>query len=199
MKLYNTGAGLKEGAPDPHWQIVARTDDPNFEPRPAVVTGVNLPPSPYPPTWLPNDPARSQWISTGNGPPDSPNDVTYTFRTTFDLAGLASGTAAVLRGQFIADNHVNAVRLNGQSVPVPEHGYTAPFEWFEGFTADRGFVAGTNTLEVDVLNGEPGISNPPNPMLLRVELEGFFVGEYRSPARAKDKPAAESRKTGTSQ
>ena len=38
IKLFNTGVGLKEGDPDPHWQLVARSDDPHFKPRPAVVT-----------------------------------------------------------------------------------------------------------------------------------------------------------------
>ena len=37
-KLFNTGVGLKEGDPDPHWQLVARSDDPHFKPWPAVVT-----------------------------------------------------------------------------------------------------------------------------------------------------------------
>ena len=34
--LFNTGVGLKEGEPDPHWQVVARSDDPKFKPQPAL-------------------------------------------------------------------------------------------------------------------------------------------------------------------
>ncbi len=35
ITLFNTGVGLKPGDPDPHWQIVSRSDDPTFKPRPA--------------------------------------------------------------------------------------------------------------------------------------------------------------------
>ena len=38
IKMFNTGMNLKEGDRDPHWQLVARSDDPKFKPRPAVVT-----------------------------------------------------------------------------------------------------------------------------------------------------------------
>ena len=66
-------------------------------------------------TWLPNIPDHSQWISIGNGPPNIPNNVTYTFRTTFQLVGVLPQTA-VLQGSFIADNRVKAIRLNGREV-----------------------------------------------------------------------------------
>ena len=56
--LFNTGVGLKEGDADPHWQLVARSDDPKFKPQPGRVrvAGDNA---------LENDPARSQWLSLG--------------------------------------------------------------------------------------------------------------------------------------
>ena len=78
LKLFNTGVGLKEGDLDPHWQVVARSDDPNFKPQPAVVTAVG-------PGHLANDPGEAQWISLSNGPPQLPNGVTCTFRTTFEI------------------------------------------------------------------------------------------------------------------
>ena len=86
INAFNTGVGLKEGDPDPHWQLVARSDDPHFKPRPAVVTrtvtadGRAL--------WLRNEPTQSQWISTADGLPELPDHVIYTFRTTFELPGL---------------------------------------------------------------------------------------------------------------
>ena len=51
--------------------------------------------------------ARSQWISTAGDLPDLPDGVTYTFRTTFELDRTCCRRAAVLRGRFIADNHVD--------------------------------------------------------------------------------------------
>lgn len=86
MSVFNTGRGLKEGQPDLHWQLVARSDDPKLKPRPAVVTRVDPKQ-----TWnghSANDPARSQWLSTAGDMPDLPSGVTFTFRTTFELTGL---------------------------------------------------------------------------------------------------------------
>ena len=35
--LFSTGVGLTEGDADPHWQLISRSDDPTFKPRPARV------------------------------------------------------------------------------------------------------------------------------------------------------------------
>ena len=107
--------GVKEGQADPHWQIVARSDDPAFKPKSAVVASMKGP------WFMANDSERSQWISLGGDKPKLPDGVTYTFRTTFQLADATH--QAVLRGGFMADNHVAAIRLNGRSLVVPEHGY----------------------------------------------------------------------------
>jgi hypothetical protein len=169
LKLHNTGEGLAEGAPDPHWQLVAVSSEPNFKPRPAIVSSLPFG------VWLANDPTRSQWISTGDHMPNLPHGVTYTFRTTFALTGMAPDTA-VLQGWFIVDNYVRAIRLNGKEVPVPKHadGSNGLFRQFYRFVAGGGFVEGTNVLEMDVYNGHRG--PPPNipasAMALRVELEG---------------------------
>ncbi len=129
---------------------------------------------------LPNDPARSQWISLFADTGEKaylPEEVTYTFRTTFDLTGTSPDTA-VLQGRFMADNHVDAIRLNGRHVDVPAHdcggdwrqGYR--FQEFHDFKATHGFVEGTNVLEIVVFNGDfdfrPGRRSP---MLCRVELK----------------------------
>ncbi len=37
FSLFSTGQGLDRRKPDPHWQIIAISSDPNFQPRPAVV------------------------------------------------------------------------------------------------------------------------------------------------------------------
>ena len=168
IKLFNTGQAIREGDPDPHWQLAAATTYPHFEPRPAVVTRVE------PRFYLANDPARSQWISMLNGLPHLRNDVTYTFRTTFELVGMPPSTA-VLQGRFIADNRVTAIRLNGKATTVPEQTTDAPFDKFYSLTINEGFVDGTNVLEIDVYNGsarEQSLKKEFGPMLLRVELNG---------------------------
>ena len=178
ITLFNTGLGLKEGGPDPHWQLVAVSNQPKFRPRLATVSRLPFR------IWLANDSTRSQWISTGDGMPDLPHGVTYTFRTTFEL-GDAMPDTAVLQGWFIVDNYIRAIRLNGTEVPVPAHsdGSNGLFHQFYRFVARRGFVAGTNVLEMDVYNGHRGL--PPDgrasAMGLRVELEGSVRGEATAP------------------
>ncbi len=167
IKLFSTGVGLREGEPDPHWWLVARSDDPHFKPRPAVVTSYDVR------FYLAVDPLRSQYLSTGNGLPDLPNGVIYTFRTTFEIAGPYQG-GALLWGWFIADNHVKAIRLNGKNMPVPEHAddnFAQPHD----FSVRSGFADGSNVLEIDVENdsaADRAEKRTTSPMLLRVELEG---------------------------
>ena len=130
------------------------------------------------PWFMANDSERSQWISLGGDKPKLPDGVTYTFRTTFQLADATH--QAVLRGGFMADNHVAAIRLNGRSLVVPEHGYESPFNQFHLFKANTGFVAGTNVMEFDVTNGLPeGAAGDASvsSMALMVELEGI---QFRS-------------------
>ena len=150
IKMFNTGVNLKEGDPDPHWQLVARSDDPKFKPRPAVVVRRKR---------LPDGCPISPTVRNGSRPVGGDVDrcrdgVTYTFRTTFDLTGMRPSTA-VLHGRFVVDNHVRAIRLNGREVPVPAHGYEE-FGFFHAFSSDRGFVEGVNVLEIEVENGDAG-------------------------------------------
>lgn len=90
----------------------------------------------------------------------------------------------------MADNHVTAIRLNGKELRVPEHGYQAPFNHFFHFAVNDGFVEGINSLEIDVINGAPGVrSSPVSPMALRVQLEGFML-RGGSTAAVSDTPQA---------
>ena len=145
---------------------------------------------------LENDPARSQWISLVGGDVDLPEDVTYVFRTTFDLTGMLPSTA-VLRGKCIADDRVTAIRLNGRRLTVPLQPDGEPFIHWAEFHATAGFVNGINVLEVDVLNAGP--FTPPSQrrlmksrMSCRVELEGEVC---RDPALGGDDPAGSSPQT----
>ncbi len=187
LVLFNTGVNLNDGDQDPHWQLVARSDEPRFEPRPTYV----IQPSMF---TLPSDPAnirriahlanerkRSQWISPDVNGGDLPGSAVYTFRTSFDLSGFLPRTA-VLHGRFLADNHVKAIRLNGHELTVPDHPHNAPFSTWHSFLATSGFVEGNNLLEVEVTNLE--LADPPDAkskIMLRIELEGSAVRQWQSP------------------
>jgi hypothetical protein len=177
IRLFNTGVGEKEGAPDAHWQIAAVSSDPQFKPQAAVVTEID------PRYYMWNDAARSQWISTGGKLPRLPNDVKYTFRTTFESAGMLPGTA-VIRGQFLADDRVVEIRLNGRKADVPEQSRGTPFSRWAEFQVRGPLAVGTNILELDVLNlaDSPGHRKWKNPMAFRAELEGSAISFATSPA-----------------
>jgi hypothetical protein len=171
IKLFNTGVNLKNGEPDPHWQAAARSDDPDFKPRPAVVLENGM--------WLSNQFDRSQWISFALG--GMPSTPVYTFRTSFQLTGVRPATA-ILHGRFIVDNHVRAIRFNGREIPVPKHGYEE-FGFFHPFIIDCGYVEGANVLEIDVQNIVPGrADSPSSPMGLLVELDGSVLSAWPEPA-----------------
>jgi hypothetical protein len=167
--LFNSGISLKPGDPDRHWQVVARSDDPKFKPQPAIVVRAGSPAD------LQNDPARSQWLSP-LGDVVLPEDVTYVFRTTFELKEPSLARAA-LRGKFIADDRVVAIRLNGRNLSVPLQHDGEPFLYWTKFRANSGFVKGTNVLEIDVLNANP-LTSPgqrrtaKSRVCCRVEMEG---------------------------
>ncbi len=154
IELFNTGKGLKEGEPDPHWQLVARSDDPHFKPRPAMVSRVGKE------LWLANEPARSQWISLAGDASALPDNVTYTFRTTFKLVGVTPGSA-VLRVRFIADNQVQAIRLNGREISVPDNDSQPPFTLFQPFSVREGFVEGTTRWSSTCTTENSGRRRPP--------------------------------------
>ena len=172
IRVFNTGVKAAEGQPDPHWQIVAVSNDPKFQARPALVSRSD-------PGWLDNDPACSQWVSLVGDASYVPN-VTYTFRTTFDLTGGRPDTA-ILRGNFLADDSLRTIRLNGRAMAVrwQDEGEFRTPHWF---SITRGFVAGINVLEFDVKNGAWGVpESSSGPMGLRVELEGSVRQDWEKP------------------
>jgi hypothetical protein len=98
---------------------------------------------------------------------------------------------AMLRGRFIADDMVVSVRLNGRKLRLPVQHEGEPFVYWTTFSANSGFVRGTNVLEIDVLNANSGMS--PNerhaiksrsPTYCIVELEGEGVSDPK-PANGK--------------
>jgi hypothetical protein len=124
-----------------------------------------------------NEPDHSQWISLLGGAALLPDEVTYTFQTKFTLSGLVAGSA-ILRGRFMADDHVRAARLNGREITLPDDRSVSPSLRWDQFKATEGFLEGENTLEVDVLNRNSGLqpdASNTSLMALRVELEGFYT------------------------
>jgi hypothetical protein len=86
-------------------------------------------------------------------------------------------SGASLHGRFIADDLVRAIRLNGRNLKVPLQHEGPPFVYWSRFYANAGFVKGTNVLEVDVLNADPGRSpsqrrTSRSQVLFIMELEG---------------------------
>jgi hypothetical protein len=179
IKLFNTGVNINPGDPDPHWQIAARSDDPKFQPRAAGVVAMT---NSY---WVVNQRDRSQWISVRGGELTyEPDDAVYTFRTTFDLSGMRAATA-ILHVRFAVDNHIRAMRLNGQSVRVPPHGHQ-DFGFLQAFSVRHGFVEGANVLEIDVENADPAMKSPASFMGLLVEIEGSAVTAWPEPRDGPD-------------
>jgi hypothetical protein len=178
IKLFNTGINLKLNQDDPHWQVIARSDEPNFKPRPAVVSGGTNS------MWLANQLDRSQWISFSGGDSSLPDRVVYTFRTTFDLTGMRPGTA-ILHGRFVVDNQIEAIRLNGREVRTPSHN-DEDFGFFHAFSIAGGFVDGVNVLEFEVKNGARWQNVPSSPMGLLVELEGSVLSAWPEPSTIKN-------------
>lgn len=123
----DSGAPLSLGAVDPHF-VVAETGNSAVVLKPAC------------PCWLAND-ATSQWVWLTSDYSKNIN-ATWTFRTTFDLTGLDPSTARI-DGLVAVDNGLNAIKLNGRSVPSP----TAVFSSFRPFSITSEFQSGINTLE----------------------------------------------------
>ncbi len=165
--LFNTGLGtngalLGDAAIDPHYRLV-QSDDPSAPGPNAVVVNANSSPIRSGP-WLPNGPS-SKWIApsadqnTGNAP------GRFTYRLSFDLAGLDPATA-VITGRWNTDNDGVQIVLNGHNMGLSKGTDFATFS--PTFTLTNFFVSGTNALDFTVLNYSQGI----NPTAFRAEVTG---------------------------
>jgi hypothetical protein len=162
LSLHNTGQDLKEGDADPAWQITARSDDPSWAARPAVVSTVAG-------GGFANDWARSQWLSTAVDAPKLPNFLRLTFTTTVDLSGFDPATVK-LHLRIWVDDDLGELRLNGKPMgpAFMSHG---DFKTPHDFTLDHGFVPGINRLDFVAVDDLPS-ADVPSPMELRVEMDG---------------------------
>jgi hypothetical protein len=166
IKVFSTGVDangvvLAGGSVDPHYTLIVSADTTFTGPDAIVVSQI------ADGFWVPQG-TDSKWIAPSANqayPGATPcnNAGTYAYRTTFSLAGFDPATARIT-GQWGADNRGTAVRLNGVSLGLTASGYS-PLTAFE---INSGFVAGTNTLEFEIV--DEGCPNG-----LRVEMAGTAV------------------------
>jgi PEP-CTERM motif len=142
INLYNTGVDASHvdlvgaGTTDPHYTIIS---GPGLSSPQSAVTFFNG-------AYLADGPT-SRWISV-NANGSSGGSGTYDFQLIFSLTGLNAATAQIT-GQFAADNHVSATKINGTTVGgATNDSYSA----YSSFSITSGFVAGTNTLDFLVLD-----------------------------------------------
>jgi hypothetical protein len=174
--IFGTGVGLDEGQADPHWWITEVKNRAGIQPRHAVVTaGGPSSNGHYLGGCMSNMKVYSredgQWISLfANGPLAPVNDRT-TFRTEFDLTGFDPATAKI-EGQFVGNDYVTQMRLNGKSILERPQGMQAPY-FMRPICIEHGFVAGKNTIEMVVETTFPHASHiTHNVMALCVQWKG---------------------------
>jgi hypothetical protein len=161
FQLFNTGVDdqglpLAGGSIDPHYTLI-ESADPTFTGPDAIV-----PTSIAAGYWLAQS-ETSQWIAPSTDqsyPNPSPCNAagTYVYRTTFSLSAGEAETFSITGG-WAADNAGSDVVLNDVSLGITAASYTP----LSPFTIASGFIAGTNTLDFEILD-----SGCPNG--LRVEL-----------------------------
>jgi hypothetical protein len=128
--------------------------------------------------WQVND-ATSKWLTpTANGnadlDPGAPGIYSYTL--TFSLGGFNPASAS-FSGRFAVDNTVDSITLNGNS--LGSGGSCCSFANGGTFSANSGFVAGSNTLTFTVRNFAQSTGNPSG---LRVEFLQSAVTAVPEPA-----------------
>ena len=140
--LANGGQWLKELRTDPGVPLVAVGSEPE-------------------PDWT-HQPAADWTVGKGtpsgtgsaSGTPRPRGGVTDTCRAMVTIADLVPATV-VLRGRFVAGNHVIAMRINGKTLQGPRQIDEDAARQSGVFTIREGFVAGENVWEIDVDNTPP--------------------------------------------
>jgi hypothetical protein len=167
ITLFNTGVNAL-GTPLPDGTI----GDPHFTMTPpggstsTILVRTSAGGFPIPPYI--GDDSLSAWIGPNNDTFVDGPAGTYTYHTTFSLAGLNPATASI-SGLWAVDNEGVSILLNGvstgNSISTPGAEDPASFEIFHPFSITTGFVTGVNTLDFVVFNDG-------GPTALRVEMSG---------------------------
>jgi len=166
--LNNTGIGAG-GAKDTSYTLTAVGDPWVGTVVPVITLDNAWPINP----WMAND-TTSKWITpTANQAQsfDAWNAGIYTYTLSFDLTGYNASTAS-FSGRVSSDNTVK-VLLNNTEI-ASGSGFTS---WSD-FSANSGFVNGTNTLDFVVTNWA---QNGGNPTGLRVEFGASSVTAVPEP------------------
>ncbi|HEY1187137.1 MAG TPA: hypothetical protein VGE74_05735 [Gemmata sp.] len=164
LGVYNTGAGLADGAQDVHWVV---TSAPSAE-----LTGAAVQATPHP-LWVSPGSASGWVVPRGTTADSAAPEGTYVFQTTFDLTGYDPATAS-LSGLWAVDNAGAEVLLNGVSLGLT-HSRPAQFSdarefmSLDPFAVSAGFVAGVNMITFVVLNERKPVIGNPNPTGLLVD------------------------------
>lgn len=150
IELRGGGRGLAMGEIDRHWRVVAADGKP-LDQAAYLVAG-NAPGGHG--HVVINDPAVSQWLRGDHIQFNrSGKQATFTCRTTFDLPVDLDADNAALVIQFLADERVAAIRLNGQSFKPPANSWdNDEIESLFSTRISQGLRAGSNTLELDVVD-----------------------------------------------
>jgi hypothetical protein len=172
ISMWNTGLGLQIGDTDPHWRLTKGSPEAGPYPRQPVVflgdTG----------SYKNNRPEVSQWVSVREELyPGVPPESVHTFETTFELKGYDLDTVYIV-GQFLVDDAINSLRINGKEVPFDRWVTTwdiYDFKSFHPIEIVDGFVDGVNVISIDVYNSPSAPRDPSahNPTGLRVEWQAF--------------------------
>jgi hypothetical protein len=109
--------------------------------------------------WL-ADNAASRWLSPTTNAADDVAAGVYIYSTTFLLTGFNLATASI-SGQFLGDNSVTSVLLNGVQIASGPGSYSS----FTAFSTALNFVADLNTLTFVTYNAD-------GPGGVRVEVSG---------------------------
>jgi len=166
VEVFGTGLEHQGWSEDARWQVVAISTIPDFRLQAANRIGPVR-------NWQVNGSGQAQWISTHAVPPDDlPVGALCTFRTSFDLAD-QNPESIVVNGWFLTNGHVDAIRLNGQSVSVPQHDERA-CSLFQRFSLEHGFCKGVNTIEFDArkIGRSPSVAGYSPYVGICVDLEG---------------------------
>ncbi|OFX19367.1 MAG: hypothetical protein A2V77_19235 [Anaeromyxobacter sp. RBG_16_69_14] len=175
LRIWNTGvdangAPLPVGSADPQWQLVAGPGV--TTPRAAIVLSNQHPGGGH--YYSSSD---SRWIWS-NADGSATASAPYTFRLRFDLTGFDPTTVRIT-GAWGVDNS-GQMTLNG-STPTGTGTFSLAgavadsFDAEHAFTISEGFVAGVNSLEIQVTNAGdsyPGEINPAGVDVTELTISG---------------------------
>lgn len=122
--------------------------------------------------WVGDD-TESAWIGPNNDSSDRGPSGQYDYRTTFVITG-ADPTTASIAGQYLLDDQLVGIYLNGHSLGITSDGFFTQWTPFQ-ISASTNFFYGTNTLDFVVYNAVSATG-------LRVEMTGSVATPSNSPA-----------------